>query len=101
MFCRMCKHFALSLYNPLFIFYLPPNISTLFPYTTLFRSPRHRGGRDRAAGPVIDDRLLRRHAALGWGGIGIGTRSIARAAPRSEEHTSEPVTATSRMPSSA
>src|SRR5947209_14986473 len=53
----------------------PPR-STLFPYTTLFRSPV-RGADDRAAGRAL-------HAAAG-GGRG-GSRE---AAVRSEEHTSE------------
>src|SRR2546422_3550373 len=53
----------------------PPR-STLFPYTTLFRSPE---SRDRAA------------ADAGPGGVGPvhGGRLRARHSPRSEEHTSE------------
>src|SRR6476661_10671419 len=54
----------------------PPR-STLFPYTTLFRSPRRRprrgGPRDRGPGGHRGARRLRRH----------------RRARRSEEHTSE------------
>src|SRR5215510_15855402 len=61
----------------LFFFFLmirrPPR-STLFPYTTLFRSPRRRGW--RVAGPGL--RVLRRRRRTG-----------ARARRRSEEHTSE------------
>src|SRR2546422_6283403 len=51
----------------------PPR-STLFPYTTLFRSPDHAGHHHR-------HRL---------GGLGRGPRpGLARGDPRSEEHTSE------------
>src|SRR2546422_1978587 len=56
----------------------PPR-STLFPYTTLFRSPgleEHRG-----AGQATSRR--------GDGAGGPGVRAEADAAPRSEEHTSE------------
>src|SRR2546427_8465491 len=59
----------------------PPR-STLFPYTTLFRSPAH--GRHRAAGspvalqPAAHDRPVRRPV-----------RPPAAGGARSEEHTSE------------
>src|SRR5207249_6770408 len=46
----------------------PPR-STLFPYTTLFRSPNANGVRASVAGPE--------------------TKSARRSGPRSEEHTSE------------
>src|SRR5437899_8125862 len=59
----------------------PPR-STLFPYTTLFRSPCHHAAADRAATPVVsstDDVELRVAQSIrGRGRIG-----------RSEEHTSE------------
>src|SRR5439155_17319875 len=48
----------------------PPLRSTLFPYTTLFRSGRVAGGEDRALG-------------------GAAPIASASAGPRSEEHTSE------------
>src|SRR5688572_32365043 len=62
----------------LFFFFLmirrPPR-STLFPYTTLFRSPRHRAGRWPPDAP---------------GGDAPGPRGAGpRPADRSEEHTSE------------
>src|SRR2546426_2226050 len=53
----------------------PPR-STLFPYTTLFRSARPRGPRRRAA------------ARRGGPGRALPERLAARG-PRSEEHTSE------------
>src|SRR5260221_2220058 len=58
----------------------PPR-STLFPYTTLFRSrPRSRARADRLAGRAVHRRPNRRgpHRVL-----------AVAAAPRSEEHTSE------------
>src|SRR2546429_6000601 len=61
----------------------PPR-STLFPYTTLFRSPRRIRGRPRrarslGAPPVESDRPAFRSCRHG----------TASRAPRSEEHTSE------------
>src|SRR5438477_9320764 len=56
----------------------PPS-STLFPYTTLFRSP-HRRAADAAAP----------HARASLCGGGNGCQSLGRSRrPRSEEHTSE------------
>src|SRR6267154_4024308 len=73
--------------SPTFIFYLPyfllfffflmirrPPRSTLFPYTTLFRSPRNLRRRRRP-----DDRP----------GVGRARPHACRARLRSEEHTSE------------
>src|SRR5258708_20833848 len=71
----------------------PPR-STLFPYTTLFRSPV------LAAGGFADGRGLVAALALGAEGILLGTRFLAtvdsplhanfkQAIVRSEEHTSE------------
>src|SRR5437870_7526951 len=64
----------------------PPPRSTLFPYTTLFRSSicetprsRRKEGRSRSAPAEV---LHPRHVPLPFG------RRIARR-PRSEEHTSE------------
>src|SRR5438132_9713835 len=58
----------------------PPPSSTLFPYTTLFRSRRRAQQRD------LDDRTgnpaQRRH-------LRGQPAAVAAAAPRSEEHTSE------------
>src|SRR2546430_7008582 len=58
----------------------PPR-STLFPYTTLFRSPRAgRVTRERPSGRI----------AVGASGAGSNLRALAAAARRrSEEHTSE------------
>src|SRR5438093_2421134 len=73
----------------------PPR-STLFPYTTLFRSPRsargHAGPRPRLARPRLRDSRLR--GGDGRGAKGAARRGAARGCggpgrPRSEEHTSE------------
>src|SRR5438309_9138358 len=55
----------------------PPPRSTLFPYTTLFRSPRARGRSTGGGAPAP----RRAGAPPARGGAG--------APPRSEEHTSE------------
>src|SRR2546427_9117939 len=57
----------------------PPR-STLFPYTTLFRSPR--------AGPPAGPALIARGAG-GTAGAGRADLRMRRGAGRSEEHTSE------------
>src|SRR5437660_8968266 len=73
-----CLHFK---WNRLLLFFLlirrPPS-STLFPYTTLFRSARARGG---APPPLLDLRLR----------SGLSRRAGHRPGRRrrSEEHTSE------------
>src|SRR3712207_7697560 len=71
----------------------PPR-STLFPYTTLFRSAaRRRGGcghgsrRRRASRPSLRSRGRAPAAAILLAG-GTGAR-VLRPSPRSEEHTSE------------
>src|SRR3712207_9468739 len=79
---------AMTIRNKFYVFFFflmirrPPR-STLFPYTTLFRS---RGRRRRAAAP----RLRRPRDGRSAGGLGRtwGEVCIAGAA-RSEEHTSE------------
>src|SRR3712207_8354215 len=81
----------------------PPR-STLFPYTTLFRSREHPAGRDRANGrrcedvaalvvlpqPLTGGHNLRRrrpiYAPLGWAG---SLFQVVCRLHRSEEHTSE------------
>src|SRR3712207_7539056 len=81
----MCYHALVNLYLTFFFFLMirrPPR-STLFPYTTLFRSPHH--GDDRAAGPREDDGACRPGAAPQRARTAEG----ARVRPRSEEHTSE------------
>src|SRR5258707_14594322 len=86
-----------TLFLESFFFFLmirrPPR-STLFPYTTLFRSVR---APDVAAYP----RAVGRESVLR---AGAGARSGRRRRPapaRSEEHTSELQSRQSRMPSSA
>src|SRR2546425_12661378 len=81
MFNPSSLRFSSSLCNVLFVFFFflmirrPPR-STLFPYTTLFRSCRP----DR-------QRVARRSRGMGWRkGRACDSRS---ANPRSEEHTSE------------
>src|SRR2546426_7901889 len=82
-----CHHTTLLIYYSLLFFLMirrPPR-STLFPYTTLFRSvaPRARGRRGPQVGRCGAPRLARRGAR----------RPVARvehgAGVRSEEHTSE------------
>src|SRR3712207_7384392 len=68
----------------------PPR-STLFPYTTLFRSQRHRL---HAGPPGGGPRAVADGAALRWGGGRAARRPGRRGAGaaagfRSEEHTSE------------
>src|SRR5206468_10003619 len=59
----------------------PPR-STLFPYTTLFRSRPHRPAAARAERQAAHGRIDRRRARG-------GTARLFRRGPRSEEHTSE------------
>src|SRR3712207_7226838 len=79
----------------------PPR-STLFPYTTLFRSVRRLGGNEAGAGAVGADAapaavVVHRQAGLGRAARGQGhalLRHVAKGGPalhihRSEEHTSE------------
>src|SRR5439155_26762142 len=74
-----------------FISFPRPPTSTLFPYTTLFRSGRERGRPDRCR-----VRLLGREGRRGPHSLWDGLRPVAhrarqrlRARGRSEEHTSE------------
>src|SRR5687768_17627325 len=62
----------------------PPPISTLFPYTTLFRSRREA----RVAAPELAVDLRSRHGELGRGGASTEAE-LAVPGTRSEEHTSE------------
>src|SRR3712207_8992601 len=77
----------------------PPR-STLFPYTTLFRSGRAEGGQELRKAPAdpARRRLLRRQAALprqaavgdpGSRQARLGVGGHDEPGPRSEEHTSE------------
>src|SRR5205809_4715144 len=58
----------------------PPPISTLFPYTTLFRS-------NRAGELSISDHCIDESSELG--SLSIAEPADSRREPRSEEHTSE------------
>src|SRR5205823_11328860 len=62
----------------------PPPSSTLFPYTTLFRShaPRHRLRRRRAS--------IRTRPAAGVGDAVVARRAALAEAARSDRHASDP-----------
>src|SRR3712207_8591723 len=62
----------------------PPR-STLFPYTTLFRSHRHAAPREQVAG----GQPRWSAAEHGDGLADLAVSSVRDPAPRSEEHTSE------------
>src|SRR5205807_10568416 len=82
LFLLFCSVF-LCLSFSLFFFFLmirPPPRSTLFPYTTLFRSRKRAEGYAPLLGQVNHD-LTRKFADRG--------RSSALVSTRSEEHTSE------------
>src|SRR5258707_10474403 len=67
----------------------PPR-STLFPYTTLFRSPAR--GADRRGGGGHRGAVQRAAGAAGGAlapGAGVAVRVTCQASGRSEEHTSE------------
>src|SRR3712207_8958703 len=69
----------------------PPR-STLFPYTTLFRSHRHASARDRDGDRLVAEDLARleHHLALLVGVVvAVGEAAGAAEDVRSEEHTSE------------
>src|SRR2546422_2373827 len=69
----------------------PPR-STLFPYTTLFRSPARRSGRGDAQARREPGRVVRGQAGPGLDGAVqalLGRRRPAQRGERSEEHTSE------------
>src|SRR3712207_7955208 len=66
----------------------PPR-STLFPYTTLFRSPRHRDGHPGALrGRAARGPRLALPGAAAAGGAWVDPRRVG-CLRRSEEHTSE------------
>src|SRR3712207_7886835 len=75
----------------LFFFFLmirrPPR-STLFPYTTLFRSSHCRDGGERDVGEREDAGFHLSDNAVRLDGVGAG-QAFAFKSPRSEEHTSE------------
>src|SRR3712207_7148657 len=85
----------MSLYAVIFIFFLmirrPPK-STLFPYTTLFRSRQHLPPLQQAryVRPELPAVAGRHLVALVVGRLdALGFVRVHRSCPRSEEHTSE------------
>src|SRR2546430_9755566 len=79
----VCMMDTLCFFISFFFFLMirrPPR-STLFPYTTLFRSRRTHGARRLAMAAGSADAHGKLGAGVRWNG--------ARAAARSEEHTSE------------
>src|SRR3712207_7543779 len=75
----------------LFIFLMirrPPR-STLFPYTTLFRSPRRHVAHPQRVPARGHLRAVRRHQGRAGGERREGVQPGARPEARSEEHTSE------------
>src|SRR5437899_4177155 len=66
----------------------PPPRSTLFPYTTLFRSSSYLRQTERCATPVGGPARRRRRCASRRGAPDRAADRVAPA-PRSEEHTSE------------
>src|SRR3712207_9171574 len=75
-----------SIFPFFFLMIRRPPRSTLFPYTTLFRSPRHAGS-SAADRPCGADGQHGPHP--GRERHGEGTHRRGRAPERSEEHTSE------------
>src|SRR3712207_6919118 len=66
----------------------PPR-STLFPYTTLFRSPATRGRRARRGPTRLSARAVRRWSPRRLSAASPGATLRRTTAGRSEEHTSE------------
>src|SRR2546426_9348634 len=65
----------------------PPR-STLFPYTTLFRSPRVIGGADEPGdGELVEEGAVIGHAATSWATRSRTARGTGARGARSEEHT--------------
>src|SRR5207237_3105944 len=68
----------------------PPPRSTLFPYTTLFRSPARRAPGSPACSPSCGPRSTRPPRGSPWSSPPAGSSPSRRARKlRSEEHTSE------------
>src|SRR5438046_3445376 len=67
----------------------PPPRSTLFPYTTLFRSDLDPGGEQEGRRQVRRDRVLVGRAVRAHGALGARDRDRGQLRERSEEHTSE------------
>src|SRR5690348_17953714 len=76
-----------------FLMLRPPPRSTLFPYTTLFRSRRAAGTWPRWSSSKATERIVAVGSALPWpamsGADPCTGSNIDGYAPRSEEHTSE------------
>src|SRR5690606_42154866 len=87
---RLCSlHYPFA---PFFFMIRPPPCSTLFPYTTLFRSPSTRGRSVRVAGQRSPRRAApprRRAGTAGRPGRSAGPLRRCGRGRRSEEHTSE------------
>src|SRR5688572_32720592 len=69
----------------------PPR-STLFPYTTLFRSPGNIGSKDRVAAVVAKAKEYKLPIRIGVNGGSLEKDLLMKygfPTPRSEEHTSE------------
>src|SRR5690242_21240646 len=85
----MCLLLLVSCFSFFFLMIRRPPRSTLFPYTTLFRSADADGvGRGRRPGPAAAVRAARRRGAGVRGGRCGGVLG-GGAGVRSEEHTSE------------
>src|SRR5204862_6751990 len=82
MFCPL-TYLPASIYAFLLLMLRRPPLSTLFPYTTLFRSAR---GCHVGSGPMAQGAT--RHGSLHVG-CAAQRNSLGREFPRSEEHTSE------------
>src|SRR5205823_12846475 len=83
---RLALHVVLLCVVLFFLLRPPPPSSTLFPYTTLFRS--HERARCTCAGR--SPRAIGRRTTSSYGRAGPGASSSAGAgSSRSEEHTSE------------
>src|SRR5262249_60823761 len=85
--CRHSSSVPLCLLSFFLLIRRPPR-STLFPYTTLFRSRARARARAAGAAPVARACPRRRRAA-GARTAPARVRRAGRRAPRSEEHTSE------------
>src|SRR5260370_37185016 len=82
------------MFSKLSVFFLmirrPPR-STLFPYTTLFRSPFPAGGASVWAAPMVSSTNRDTGGDFAWGSAASHAKSppVSLLVERSEEHTSE------------
>src|SRR5439155_17914396 len=86
-------HCDLQSYNFFFLMTPPPPRSTLFPYTTLFRSGVAKRWQQARAGMVVAEcgtgKTLISLGAIHVNSDGNPFTALAMVPPRSEEHTSE------------